>query len=557
MQSIVEVVCVGGGGGSNKTYNSVYTDPGYCKMVIVQDDDKFPSPRLCLLRRWPNFEGGFGFNLYEDLISSTGALKVEEVVRHSPAEAGGLRRNDVIIEINGDNIEFKSFFRLVEILKEACSQNEMELLVLAETDADWYRVRNICVNSNFPNIEYCETPYYGHILKPLESLSQVNVGGNGATTTSNQRMGTSQIEFHSSTGKLYRTTLVIDKEKDSVYRRIEELPSSSSTTTQSADQIAAQQTMPPLRPDGSYRHPSTDTSSVRVYYRRDREFLSNNNNPVLSNNIKTGSATAPGHQHHDEYQTVVDSGHGSISNRRSTPMSTTTGINNTAASMSPYSTLGKSYSEQAAVDLLHDKWADLMDRYLDNKFRSSSSASGPATANQTDQSQDHPDRDTSTGGGGGTKRNYTIRLHDPNATLQSTKRSRAQSPNDGSFSFLYSGRDDYQSASATSFRDLSNNNSNNAHHHNRQSTSPYQHLAPGQYQRGSSQTQSNRYPSPLQSVQSPTRSTSKQTHPSRHTPLNINNSTTTGSNLGQSEPASKCLNIDIIMLLLLYFALYF
>lgn len=170
MQSIVEVVCVGGGSNQQKnpTYNSVYTEPGCCKMVIVQDDDKFPSPRLCLLRRWPNFEGGFGFNLYEGLINSTGALKVEEVVRNSPAEAGGLRKNDVIIEINGNNIEFKSFFRLVEMLKEACNQNEMELLVLAEPDAEWYRDRNICVNNNFPNIEYCETPYYGHILKPLD-----------------------------------------------------------------------------------------------------------------------------------------------------------------------------------------------------------------------------------------------------------------------------------------------------------------------------------------------------------------------------------------------------
>ena len=206
MQSVVEVVCVGNG--SNKTYNSVYTDPGYCKMVIVQDDDKFPSPRLCLLRRWPNFEGGFGFNLHEDLMSSTGALKVEQVVRHSPAEAGGLRKNDVIIEINAENIEFKSFFRLLEILKDACNQNEMELLVLAEADAEWYRVRNISVNSNFPNIEYCETPFYGHILKPLDSFTQV---GPNAVSNNSKSPSTSQIEFHSSTGKLYRTTLVIDK----------------------------------------------------------------------------------------------------------------------------------------------------------------------------------------------------------------------------------------------------------------------------------------------------------------------------------------------------------
>lgn len=465
MQSVVEVVCVGNG--SNKTYNSVYTDPGYCKMVIVQDDDKFPSPRLCLLRRWPNFEGGFGFNLYEDLMSSTGALKVEEVVRHSPAEAGGLRKNDVIIEINGDNIEYKSFFRLLEILKEACNQNEMELLVLAEKDADWYRVRNISVNSNFPNIEYCETPFYGHILKPLDSFIQVG--------PNNAKQSTGTIEFHSSTGKLYRTTLVIDKDKDSVYRRIEELPAAGSA---SADQAGA---IPPLRPDGSYRHPSSDNGSVRVYYRRDRN---PNINVISSSNPNAPNTTS------DEFNTIADSGHGSLSNRRSTPLSATGG---NLTSMSPYSTLGKSYGEAAAVDLLHDKWADLMDRYLDNRFRSGAGQNATrgesVTSPQPQQNFEQPDKDT-----GSVKRSHIIRLNDPNSTVTS-KRSRCQSPNDNnSFSFLYSGRDDIQSASATSFRDV-----------NRQ-TSPYQHLMTSTYRRGSPQTQShNRYPSPHQSVTSPTR----------------------------------------------------
>ena len=469
MQSVVEVVCVGNG--SNKTYNSVYTDPGYCKMVIVQDDDKFPSPRLCLLRRWPNFEGGFGFNLYEDLISSTGALKVEEVVRNSPAEAGGLRKNDVIIEINGDNIEFKSFFRLLEILKEACNQNEMELLVLAERDAEWYRVRNICVNSNFPNIEYCETPYYGHILKPIDAIERT--GG------SLPRSGGSQIEFHSSTGKLYRTTLVIDKEKDSVYKRIEELPPANAAQVDPSNAASTANTsvVPPLRPDGTFRHVGSDNGSVRVYYRRDRNY----NNASLAN-VPSGTAVITTENEYNQ-QTVADSGHGSLSHRRSTPNNLNT------TSMSPYSTLGKSYGENATVDLLHDKWADLMDQYLDNNLKKQAI---------TNAEQQTPDRDPSQ------KRSHVIKLYDPNSTVP--KRSRCQSPNDGSsFSYLYSGRDDYQTASATSFRDL-----------NRQ-TSPYSHLF--HTQRGSPQTQSQRYPSPHHSVTSPTRSQQHQQHtrqPSRN-----------------------------------------
>ncbi|CAF0708112.1 unnamed protein product, partial [Brachionus calyciflorus] len=422
MQSMVEVVCVGNG--SNRTYNSVYSDPGVCKMVIVQDDDKFPSPRLCLLRRWPNFEGGFGFSLYEDLISSC-ALKVQEVVSHSPAEAGGLRKNDVIIEINRENIEQKSFFPLIEILKEAFSQNEMELLVLAESDAQWYRLRNITVNNNFPNIEYCETPYYGHILKPLDSFLP------------QPKLGNSQIEFHSSTGKLFRTTLVIDKERDSVYKRVEELP--SNTPVQSADQ-----TIPPLRPDGTFRHPGAD-GSVRVYYRRDHSY-------------QLG-------QSGEDF--VADSGLGTIRDRK----------NNLNATMSPFSTLGKSHGEQAAVDLLHDQWGDLMDKYLDDKFRSSS-------ANKKDK-YERPDRDGSV-----SKKTHYIRLNDPNSTLKSRSKSRCQSPNDASFSFLYSGRDDCQTASATSLKDF------------HRQKSPYQHLL----NRGSPQTQShNRFTSPNNNVQSPNR----------------------------------------------------
>ena len=82
-------------------------------------------------------------------------------------------------------------------------------------------------------------------------------------------------------------------------------------------------TVPPLRPDGSYRHPSSEPS-VRVYYRRDRECLGAH----MAKDSELANATA------------ADSGHGSI--RRSTPLSANSnaapGLN---TGMSPYSTLGK------------------------------------------------------------------------------------------------------------------------------------------------------------------------------------------------------------------------
>ena len=370
-----------------------------------------------------------------------------------------------------------------------------------------YRVRNISVNSNFPNIEYCETPYYGHLLKPLDSFTQVGA------TKQQPSPSTSQIEFHSSTGKLYRTTLVIDKEKDSIYRRIEELPSSSQQQHHrdtSADQQHSA-SVPPLRPDGSYRHPhdsATDSNgSVRVYYRRDR--AAHTNYQVINNENKSQTS--------DPLATAVtaDSGHGSLSQRhRSTPggISINSTNNQTTTSMqSPYSTLGKSQGEQTSVDLLHDKWADLMDNYLDNKFRSASvgaaAAAAASSASATPLNYDEaPSTASST-----MRKSHAIPLvsstgGNQTAATNSLKRSRYTNPNDPSpFSFLYSGRDDLgQTASTSSLR--------------QSATSPYQHLfqtqsqsqqqqQPHYHMRGSPITRSDRYPSPHLSVASPTRST--------------------------------------------------
>jgi hypothetical protein len=398
MQSIVEVICRG----NSKSYNTIYTDPGYCKMVIVQDDEKFPAPRCCLLRKWPNFEGGFGFHLYEDLLNSTGALKIEEVTPGSPAEAGGLHANDVIIEINGDNIEYKSFFRLIEILKDAFSQHEMELLVLNEMDAEWYRERSICVNGNFPNIEYCETPYYGHKFKQIDTLSQ-SFGSTGGTPGATIKITNPQMEFHSNTGKLYRTTLVIDnKNKDSKYTRMEELPFDQQQQNNQQEQNATE----------AEHQQQTNADPVRVYYRK-------------------GFSGING----QEDVNIADSGHGSMSARRSTPIS--------AANMSsPYSTMGKSCAENIAVDLLHDKWADLMDKYLDTKYRGSA-----ATPVQNQNEEENK------------QKSHVIFLNSD--SYDGGRRSRSQNPQasgDHSFSFLFSGRDDY-----------SPNHRHTPKHHSRQS----------------------------------------------------------------------------------------
>lgn len=211
---IVEVIYAD----ASKQYNSVYKDSAYSKMIVIEDDEKFPSPRLCLLRKWPNFEG-FGFTLCEELLNTLGSLKVESVIKNSPAEIGGLRINDIIIEINNEYVEYKSFFDLIKILQDALSQDDIELLVLSELDADWYKERGIIVNSKFPNIEYCETPYYGYKFRDLDS----NARDSNTNDFNSLKILNPQLEFHSNTGKLYKKTYIVDRNKNTLYKRLEDL----------------------------------------------------------------------------------------------------------------------------------------------------------------------------------------------------------------------------------------------------------------------------------------------------------------------------------------------
>ena len=210
-KSVVEVVYVNGA----KTYNTTYETSGPSKTIIIQDDDEdaenqFPSPRLCLIRKWPNFESGFGFSLYDDLLNSTGSLKIKNIIKNSPADVGGLKVNDMVIEVNGEFIEYKSFFHLIDILKQAFSRQEIELLVLTDKDAEWYRQKGMSVNSQFPNIQYCETPYYGFKFRNMNAkdLSSKIVGFND----------TRRLNSHLSLKTEKPQTFVINTNDEKIYK---------------------------------------------------------------------------------------------------------------------------------------------------------------------------------------------------------------------------------------------------------------------------------------------------------------------------------------------------
>ncbi|XP_077508220.1 uncharacterized protein LOC144119503 [Amblyomma americanum] len=106
-----------------------------------------PSVRLCHLVRVPDFQG-YGFTLHEDK-----ERKLETVLTvepGSPAQAAGLRVNDIIIEVNGVNVEGASHQDILERIKS--TSNETRLLVADENTAAWYKERSTTISRSLPSV---------------------------------------------------------------------------------------------------------------------------------------------------------------------------------------------------------------------------------------------------------------------------------------------------------------------------------------------------------------------------------------------------------------------
>lgn len=119
-----------------------------------------PRPRLCHLKRWPNFNG-YGFNLHCD--KKKVGQYIGKVDANSPAESAGLRENDRIIEVNHVPVGNENHKQVVSRIKEGVTRNNtkypdevMLLVVDPETDA-YFNSKSIVVRSDDPNVLRIET----------------------------------------------------------------------------------------------------------------------------------------------------------------------------------------------------------------------------------------------------------------------------------------------------------------------------------------------------------------------------------------------------------------
>ncbi|CAF0764243.1 unnamed protein product [Adineta steineri] len=119
-----------------------------------------PRPRLCHLRRWPDFTG-YGFNLHCE--KAKPGQFIGKVDQNSPASSAGLRENDRIIEVNYVPIGNENHKQVVARIKEGVSRNGVKypdevILLVLDPDADeFYKHKTGVVRSSDANVDKLET----------------------------------------------------------------------------------------------------------------------------------------------------------------------------------------------------------------------------------------------------------------------------------------------------------------------------------------------------------------------------------------------------------------
>ena len=110
------------------------------------------TPRYCHIIKWPDFNG-YGFNLHAE--KERGGQYIGKIDDNSPAQDGGLKERDRIIEVNGVNVEDLTHREVIAKIKEG--GDETKLLVVDPEADNFFKSRGVTVSSTMPGVKFIET----------------------------------------------------------------------------------------------------------------------------------------------------------------------------------------------------------------------------------------------------------------------------------------------------------------------------------------------------------------------------------------------------------------
>ena len=109
--------------------------------------DSAPRPRLCHLRKWPDFNG-YGFNLHAE--KGKAGQYIGKIDEGSPAEACNMKEGDRIVEVNATNIGNENHQQVVTRIKAV--PDETKLLVVDRETDEYYKEKKVVVRGDMPNV---------------------------------------------------------------------------------------------------------------------------------------------------------------------------------------------------------------------------------------------------------------------------------------------------------------------------------------------------------------------------------------------------------------------
>ncbi|XP_053311546.1 Na(+)/H(+) exchange regulatory cofactor NHE-RF3 [Spea bombifrons] len=118
------------------------------------------KPRLCRLQKGT---GGYGFHL--NAIKEVPGQFIKQVAKGGPAEVAGVKEDDVLLEVNGENVEKESYVDVVTKIKSGGSK--LTILVISQEGYEYYKAQKIPIAASMadPLPEKESPPSYGEVVK--------------------------------------------------------------------------------------------------------------------------------------------------------------------------------------------------------------------------------------------------------------------------------------------------------------------------------------------------------------------------------------------------------